>query len=267
MPLMMLIDAAVVMRRLQSTGWSLADSKTLYGLISGYCDPLVNLPVVFIDAICISLIPAVTTAFTLKIKADLDGNIRTGLKTMMIISFPCAVGLTVLAKPILAVGIITLAIMRTLSASLQGIGKMTLPVINLFLGAVAKIAITFILVGLPLLNIKGAAIGSVCAYLTAGVLNYLGLRRHADVDIDFGSVFIRPFLASAIMGVSAVAVYKVIYLVHPSNLMATGIAIISAVIVYFVMVFITKAITKEELALIPKGELIYNLAVKMHLTK
>ena len=69
------------------------------------------------------------------------------------------------------------------------------------------------------------------------------------------------------MGVSAVAVYKVIYLVHPSNLMATGIAIISAVIVYFVMVFITKAITKEELALIPKGELIYNLAVKMHLTK
>ena len=69
------------------------------------------------------------------------------------------------------------------------------------------------------------------------------------------------------MGVSAVAVYKVICLVHPSNLMATGIAIISAVIVYFVMVFITKAITKEELALIPKGELIYNLAVKMHLTK
>ncbi len=288
MPLMMTIDAAVVMRRLQATGWDLASSKTLYGLISGYCDPLVNLPVVFIDAICISLIPAVTTAFTLKIKSDLDGNIRTGLKTMMIIAFPCAVGLTVLARPILlllyprkpeeammavhtlqilAVGIITLAIMRTLSASLQGIGKMALPVFNLFLGAVAKIIITYVLVGIHDLNINGAAIGSVCAYLTAAVLNYLGLRRHADVNLDLGSVFVRPFAASAIMGVAAVVIYKVIFLIHPSNLIATGLSIMAAVAVYFVMVFVTRAVTKEELALVPKGELIYRIAVKMHLAK
>ena len=288
MPLMMTIDAAVVMRRLQATGWDLASSKTLYGLISGYCDPLVNLPVVFIDAICISLIPAVTTAFTLKIKSDLDGNIRTGLKTMMIIAFPCAVGLTVLAKPILlllyprkpdeammavhtlqilAVGIITLAIMRTLSASLQGIGKMALPVFNLFIGAVAKIIITFVLVGIPALNINGAAIGSVCAYLTAAVLNYLGLRRHADVNLDLGSVFVRPFAASAIMGVAAIVIYKVIFLIHPSNLIATGLSIMAAVVVYFVMVFVTGAVTKEELSLVPKGELIYRIAVKMHLAK
>ena len=288
MPLMMTIDAAVVMRRLQATGWDLATSKTLYGLISGYCDPLVNLPVVFIDAICISLIPAVTTAFTLHIKSDLDGNIKTGLKTMMIIAFPCAVGLIVLARPILlmlyykkpdealmavptlqvmAVGIITLAIMRTLSSSLQGIGKMTLPVINLFIGAVVKIAITFVLVGIPSLNINGAAFGTVCAYLTAAILNYLGLRRHADVDLDFKTIFVRPFLAAAIMGVSAIAVFKVMYLIHPSNVMSTGIAILAAVVVYFVMVFLTKAVTKEELALVPKGDKIYALAVRMRLAK
>ena len=288
MPLMMTIDAAVVMRRLQATGWDLATSKTLYGLISGYCDPLANLPVVFIDAICISLLPAVTTAFTLKIKSDLDGNIKTGLKTMMIIAFPCAVGLIVLAKPILlllyprqpeeaviaihtlqilSVGIVTLAIMRTLSASLQGIGKISLPVINLFIGAVTKTVITFILVGIPALNINGAAIGTVCAYLTAAVLNFLGLRRHADVNLDFMSVFARPFLASAIMGASAIGVYKLIYAIHPGNLTATAIAILVAVGVYFVMVFLTGAVTREEMALVPKGETIYNFAVRLHLAK
>lgn len=288
MPLMMTIDAAVVMRRLQATGWDLATSKTLYGLISGYCDPLANLPVVFIDAICISLLPAVTTAFTLKIKSDLDGNIKTGLKTMMIIAFPCAIGLIVLAKPILlllyprqpeeaamaihtlqilSMGIITLAIMRTLSASLQGIGKISLPVLNLFIGAVTKTVITFILVGIPALNINGAAIGTVCAYLTAAVLNYLGLRKYADVDLDFKSVFIRPFLASAIMGASAIGVYKLIYAIHPGNLTATAIAILVAVAVYFVMVFLTGAVTREEMALVPKGEAIYNFAVRLHLAK
>ena len=288
MPLMMIIDAAVVMRRLQATGWTLAMSKTLYGLISGYCDPLVNLPVVFIDAITISLIPAVTTAFTLKRKADLDGNIKTGLKTMMIIAYPCAIGLIVLAGPILnllyptkpdeaalaihtlqilAVSICTLAIMRTLSSSLQGIGKMTLPVVNLFIGAVVKIIVTYVLVGIPSLNINGAAIGSVLAYLTAGLLNYRGLRKYADVDLDMKSIFIKPLYASLIMGVCAIGTYKLMYMIHPGNMTATGMAIIVAVIVYFVMVFLTGAITREELSLVPKGELIYRIAVKMHLAK
>lgn len=288
MPLMMIIDAAVVMRRLQATGWSLDMSKTLYGLISGYCDPLVNLPVVFIDAITISLIPAVTTAFTLKRKADLDGNIKTGLKTMMVIAYPCAIGLAVLAGPILhllyptkpdeadlaihtlqvlAVSIVTLAIMRTLSSSLQGIGKMTLPVVNLFIGAVVKIIVTYVLVGIPALNINGAALGSVLAYLTAGLLNYRGLRKYADVDLDLKSIFIRPLYAALIMGVSAIGTYKLVYAAHPGNTTATGLAIIVAVIVYFVMVFLTKAVTREELALVPKGELIYRIAVRMHLAK
>ena len=82
---------------------------------------------------------------------------------VILLVIPCMTGLAIYAKSIiqilsgdsylpavrslqiLAVGIITLAIMRTLSASLQGIGKMALPVFNLFLGAVAKIIITYVL--------------------------------------------------------------------------------------------------------------------------
>lgn len=288
MPLMMLIDGAVVMRRLQATGWSFEMSKTLYGLISGYCDPLVNLPVVFVDAITISLIPAVTRAFTLKLKSDLDHNIKTGLKTMMVIAYPCAIGLMVLARPILymlfprkldeadlavqtlqilAFSIITLAIMRTLSSSLQGIGKMVLPVVNLFIGAVVKIIVTYILVGIPALNINGAAIGSVLAYLTAGLLNYRGLRKYADVDLDLRSIFIRPLYASVIMGLSAIAVYKLVYLIIARNIIATGLAIVAAVVVYFIMIFVTKAVTRDELELIPKGDMIYRFAEKLRLTR
>ena len=286
MPLMMTIDAAVVMRRLQATGWDLATSKTLYGLISGYCDPLVNLPVVFIDAICIGMIPAVTTAFTLKNKADLDENVRTGLKSMMIIALPCTIGLISLARPILlllyykkpdeaimavpmmqilSVGIITLAVMRTLSSSLQGIGKVNLPVINLFIGAVTKIVVTYILVGIPAINVNGAAVGTVAAYFTAAILNYRGMRKHVDLEIDFAGVFARPFLASGIMGVSAIAIYHLFFALTDSNRLSTLFAIMCAVVVYFVMVFLTKAVTREELAMVPKGDLIYRIAMKLHL--
>ena len=288
MPIMINIDAAIIVRRLVATGWDHQTAKNLYGLISGYVDPIIGLPNVFVDAICISMMPAVTTAFTLKHKEELDAHIRTGLKTMMVIAYPCAVGLIVLAKPILrmlylkkieeadmavpllqilAVSIVTLAVMRILAASLQGVGKMNLPVINLFIGAVVKVILTFILVGIPALNVNGAGISSVCAYLTAGILNYKALRKYADVRLDIAGVFVKPLVASLIMGAGAYAVYKLVFLATSGNAISTLFAIIIAVIIYFVAVFKTGAISREEVSLIPKGDTLYRIAEKCKITR
>lgn len=284
LPLMMIIDAMVIMRRLQATGWTLAESKVLYGLISGYCDSLVNLPVVFIDAITISLIPAVTTAFVLKNKADLNKNVKTGLKAMMLIAYPTAIGLIVLGRPILymlypnkieeaemavltlqilSVSIITLSVMRTLSSCLQGVGKMTLPVINLGIGALVKIIVTYVLVGIPSFNINGAAIGSTLAYLVAGLLNYKGLRRYADVNLDLKSIFIKPFVVAAVMGISAVGVHKIFLIISSRNLISTLAAILIAIVVYFILIFKSRVVTKDEIEIIPKGDLIFRIAERL----
>ena len=288
MPIMFNIDAGIIVRRLLATGWDSEMAEKLYGLMGGYCDPIINLPNIFIDAICISLMPAVTTAFTLKIKKDLDDHIKTGLKTMMIITYPCAIGLIVLAKPILtmlyykqydeavmavpalqilAVSIITLAIMRTFSTSLQGIGKMMLPVWNLLIGAVVKAIVSYILLGIPAININGAAFGSVMAYVTAGILNYRALKKYTDVSLDVKSIFFKPLGAALIMGAAAIIAYKVIFMITSSNSVSTLISIMFAAAVYFVAAFRTGAVTKEEIELIPKGDLLYRLAVKLRVAK
>ncbi|MBR1985997.1 MAG: polysaccharide biosynthesis protein [Mogibacterium sp.] len=288
MPIMFNIDAGIIVRRLLATGWDSEMAEKLYGLMGGYCDPIINLPNIFIDAICISLMPAVTTAFTLKIKKDLDDHIKTGLKTMMIITYPCAIGLIVLAKPILtmlyykqydeavmavpalqilAVSIITLAIMRTFSTSLQGIGKMMLPVWNLLIGAVVKAIVSYILLGIPAININGAAFGSVMAYVTAGILNYRALKKYTDVSLDVKSIFLKPLGAALIMGAAAIIAYKVIFMITSSNSVSTLISIMFAAAVYFVAAFRTGAVTKEEIELIPKGDLLYRLAVKLRVAK
>ena len=288
MPIMFNIDAGIIVRRLLATGWDSEMAEKLYGLMGGYCDPIINLPNIFIDAICISLMPAVTTAFTLKIKKDLDDHIKTGLKTMMIITYPCAIGLIVLAKPILtmlyykqydeavmavpalqilAVSIITLAIMRTFSTSLQGIGKMMLPVWNLLIGAVVKAVVSSILLGIPAININGAAFGSVMAYVTAGILNYRALKKYTDVSLDVKSIFFKPLGAALIMGAAAIIAYKIVFMVTSSNSISTLISIMFAAAVYFVAAFRTGAVTKEEIELIPKGDLLYRIAVKLKVAK
>ena len=286
MPFMMILDSAIVMNRLQATGWTLAMSKVKYGLISGYCDPLVAFPGVFIDAISISMIPAVTAAFTLKKQEELNHNIQTGIKTMMVVAYPCAIGLAVLAKPILtllyptnpsevdmavpllqimSVGVVTLSTMRTFSSALQGIGKMVLPVVNLFIGAFAKIIISYILVGIPAINVNGAAIGSVLAYLIAGILNYIGLKKYANVKLDMGGTFIKPLISGAVMGVITVLVFKGAYSVIESNSISCLLSILVAVIAYFVLIFITKTVSKEEAYMLPKGDMIVKVASKLHL--
>lgn len=288
MPIMFNIDAAIIPRRLLESGFDRVMTDKLYGLMGGFCDPIINLPNIFIDAICISLMPAVTTAFTLRNKKDLDDHIKTGLKTMMIITYPCAIGLIVLAKPILtmlfykkydeavmavpalqilAVSIITLAIMRTFSTSLQGIGRMMLPVWNLFIGAGVKAVVSYILLGIPSVNINGAALGSVIAYVTAGLLNYRALKKYADVSLDVKSIFIRPLFAALIMGAAAIVSYKLFFMVTSSNSISTLIAIMIAAAVYFVTAFVTGAVTKEEIELIPKGDLLYRIAVKLKVAK
>ena len=282
------IDAGMIPIRLLATGWDRVMADKLYGLMGGFCDPIINLPNIFIDAICISLMPAVTTAFTLRNKKDLDDNIKTGLKTMMIITYPCAIGLIVLAKPILtmlyykkydeavmavpalqilAVSIITLAIMRTFSTSLQGIGKMMLPVWNLLIGAGVKAVVSYILLGIPSVNINGAAFGSVLAYVTAGILNYRALKKYADVSLDVKSIFIRPLIAALIMGAAAIVSYRLLFMITSSNSISTLISIIIAAAVYFVTAFLTGAVTKDEIELIPKGDLIYRLAVRLKVAK
>ena len=287
MPLMMIIDSAIVMNRMQATGWTVQMSKTMYGLISGFCDPLVNMPIVFVDAMAISLLPAVTRAFALKRQEELENNIRTGMKTMMVIAFPCAVGLIVLAKPILyllypmrlkeadmavsiliilSVGVVTLSFMRTLSSALQGIGKVNLPVIHLFIGALCKSVITFILVGIPAIHVNGAAFGSTLAYFVAGILNYASLKKYTNVSFDVKNVFVKPCVSSLVMGAVTFATYYLSSKVLDSNTVCVMISMIVAVIVYFVVIFKTDTLTREEALLLPAGNKIVMVSDKLHLT-
>ncbi len=114
-------------------------------------------------------------------------------------AFPCAFGIFALAEPILlllypaqkasaiaavptlmimAISVIFLAITQTSVGVLQSIGKQMVPVVHLGLGCVGKVIITYILVGVHSVNIKGAAIGTMLAYFVALVLNNISVKKY-----------------------------------------------------------------------------------------
>ncbi|MGF6374972.1 stage V sporulation protein B [Clostridiales Family XIII bacterium PM5-7] len=273
MPMMTLIDTSIIMNRLQATGWTFAEAKSQYGLLSGFCSPLIAFPQIFTQAVAVSLVPAIAAKFKVNDKQGVQDNIKLGYRTTMIMAFPCALGIFALAEPILwllyssqkasasdavptlmimAVSVIFLAVTQTSVGVLQSIGKQMVPVKHLAIGCVGKVIVTYILVGIPELNIMGAAIGTMVAYFVALVLNNRTVKKLTGTTFDYGLTYIRPGMASVIMGICAFASYKLISGAL-GNSLATLISIGVGGIIYVVLIFAMKAITLDEVATMPGG--------------
>ena len=196
------------------------------------------------------------------------------MRISMIIGMPCAAGMMALAEPILlllfsseaasaisaaptlmimCVSIPLMALLQTTNGILQGINRQALPMKNLAIGAIAKVALTYVLVAIPSFNIKGAAVGSVFVYGIALLLNLRDVKRYTKVKTDFMLVYVKPSVAAVIMGVCAFASYKILFGLLSSNSIATLGAVAVGVVVYGVLILLTKAITKEEIGRLPKG--------------
>lgn len=274
LPLVNFADSAIVTRRLLDGGFTDVEARELWGQLSGYCNTMVGLPQVLTQAVAVAMVPAIAAAYKLRNRAEIDENINLGMRISMIIGMPCAAGMIALAEPILlllfsseaasaisaaptlmvmCLGVPLMALLQTTNGILQGVNRQVLPMKNLAIGAVAKIILTYVLVAIPSLNIKGAAIGSVFVYGIALILNLRDMKRYTKVRVDFMLTYIKPTAASVIMGVCAFASYKILFGALGSNSLATLGAVVVGVIVYAVLILATKAITKEEMGRLPKG--------------
>lgn len=286
LPLMNFIDAAIVNRRLIFTGWDMNTAHDLYGQITSMADPIVGFPQVLMQAIIVSIVPMVAAAKRLNNDDEVRGTIKLGLRMTTIIGLPCAFGLFALAQQallllyplqkesaisatpclrVLALGFIFLALTTTLTGVLQGLGKQNWPVINLAIGIAVKLGLTWILVGIKSLNIVGAAIGTLCAYLIAATLDYRCVKRFTGVRVPVRQTVVKPLIASIIMAVAAKLVYIGCFAVLGSNSLSTLIAILLGACVYGILIIKTHTIERYELMGISIGRKIVSLCDKLNL--
>lgn len=282
-PIMNTIDAALVFRRLQDIGYTPKVANDLYGQLTGMAQTLVNLPQVFSIAISMSLVPAISTASARKARAELGELISSGIRMTLLIGLPAALGMFVLSKPIIALlyfnndpdviastgdiltylslGVVFLTLVQALTAIIQGLGKPLIPVRNLFFGALTKICLTYILTGIPEINIKGAAISTVTAYAVAASLDFYYVIRLADADINLKKILFKPLLSA--LGMAAIV--KIGYMALSANIpdkLATVVAVVLGMLVYGVLLIVTGTITQEDLAIMSKNRRFSKLLAK-----
>ena len=124
--------------------------------------------------------------------------------------------------------------------------------INLAIGAGIKVIITYVLTGIPSVNVKGAAAGTAAAYITAALLNYRAVRKYTGSRPNFSLTFGRPMLSAAIMGAIVWAIYSGLSLLT-GNTVATMVSVFCGVVVYGFCILRFNGITPDKIKMLPKG--------------
>jgi stage V sporulation protein B len=235
----------------------------------------------------VSAIPVLTEAWTLKQKGTIKRSIESVLRVTMLLALPAGIGMAALAEPIIRLLYNSQEVLAGLSVSaptmvafglsafliassqpttsmLQGIGRSDIPLYSTTIGAVLKIAINFVLIAIPEINIFGAVIGSIVCYSVIVLINYVSLIAITKVKVNLLQIFFKPLFCALLCGGAAWASYGLLSrVIHPK--LSTLIAVAVAMIVYVVALLYTRAITKHEVHMMPMGKKISPLLEKYKL--
>ncbi len=254
----------------------------------GYALTFLMLVTAITQAFGQSAMPSLTAAWTVKDKQQIRSNINTILKVTLLVTLPAGIGLTVLAEPLLTLlygvrvevtiaakvlqvmGIsgIFIATSTPICSMLQAIGRVDMPLKLYTVGMLVKIVLNYILVGIPVINIQGAAVGSLVGYMIVCLIGIYIIAKDTGVVPDFNTILLKPLLAAVCCGVAA---FGTDYLFN-NYIMGNGRftvipAVIVAVIVYVAALLLFKGITNEDLQEMPGGNKIAKILAKYRLLR
>lgn len=279
-PLSSVVDSALIIRILLKLGYAKETAQTAFSLMRTNVATLTNMPGVLTMALAMSLVPAISAFSAKRDHAGVQDTARLGLKLALIIGLPCAVGLFVLASPILAmlypnltegeltlavdlmhtssIGVIFLSLVQSMTGVIQGMGKPNVPVFNLFIGFVLKVASLLALMNIPQINIQGAAVSTVVCYAFAGIADTIYVIRRAKLRLGLVDVLLKPVLSSGVMGFVVFMIYSFMQEME-HQVLPTLAAVAVGVFAYGVMAIYFRFFSREELAYIPGGQRIRKL--------
>ena len=214
-----------------------------------------------------------TNAYAGKNKEALQSGVTAVLRLTCLFCIPAGLGLSVLSYPIstlvfgvrpsmeitarvlslLGVSAIFAALSTPINSMLQAVGRVDLPVKLLVVGLSIKAALNYILSGIPQINLLGAAIGTLCCYVFLTVAGLILLLRVTKVRLSLFSILVKPFFASLLCCAAAYVGQNALRNLLPA-VVSTGCALVIAVGIYLISLWLLCAIHKSDLIFLRKGK-------------
>jgi len=275
-----MLETKIYMGQLLGLGYTQLEADSMKGIYN-MSQTIYNMPCAFITPITISIIPAITAHLTLLDHKAAKATEESAARVTGLICMPCAFGLATLAGPVtallggytgadltLSTSLMTImgfnimfnAVVLLTNAMMQAHGHAVVPVVNMFVAGIMRLAVVYILTGNPNIGIIGTPIGAMLCFLCIAVLNVISMHRVMENPPAIVKNLIKPFAAAAIMGIFVrAALYLLQSLGITSRLILCGLPVAVGVVVYVIAAVLFKAITREDCLLLPKGAKIAKL--------
>lgn len=288
-----IIDQGIFKHVALLQGYSQNDIEVWWGVYTGKYKTLINVPISIASAMAASFVPTLTRSFSQNDMNSVRGQINLSTRFVMVVAFPCAVGLAVLGKPVFdllffgtsktngmasimmyigAIAVVFYAMSTLSNGLLQGIDRMRVPVTNAAIALVIHVIFLIILMLLFRLNIYAVVLANTFFALLMCFLNSHAVHKYSGYKQEWTKTFIIPAICSVIMGGVSYVIYKGIDVLclnfageRISNAVAFIVAMLAAVIIYAVLLLLFKGLTEDEIKKFPKGTTIIKMAKKIHL--
>lgn len=266
MALLNLVDSVTIPFQLRGVGFVDLEVADQYGIYSRGLT-LVQIAVVFASALILPLIPYISAALANNERERTKSIIEKALKFTHLTSWPAAVGLLALTLPInlalfkdlegsLEIAIIlfsslftSLAVLTT--GILQGMNRSNGAAIIVVICALLKVVLNIILVGAY--GLLGAALSTLITYIILSGLNYWLIYKTVAFKLLSRETVVYVFASLVMGGVIALPLLftDVGTWTRLQGFVYTGVMISVGTIIYCLLVFVLKGLSKEELATIP----------------
>ena len=280
------VDLFMILRRLQSIGYSEAAANAIYGSYTTLAISMFNLPASFVTPIALALVPVLISAVSSGDKYKEITTLNSSLRLSGLITIPASLGLSMFSRPILelvfkgetsaintaapllsvlGLSVFFSCMMTVTNAVLQGYGKERLPLISMSVGAMVKIVLSYVLIGIPKINVYGAAISTFLCSFVVTALNFSYIKKCA-AEVDRPIKLFGGALAAAVISVSAGGgSYLVLckYIGCSSSITIASVGITA--LLFFILALKLDAVKESDISLIPSGEKIYMILKKTKL--
>ncbi len=271
-------------RMVAEEGWSGAtllqkQANTLYGAYTGQAQTMFNLPLTIVVGLSMSIVPAISTALAEKNRNEAQTMTQSVLRITMLFALPCAVGFFVLSSPILrllysdanagvllqklAFAVPFVALVSVSNSVLQSYGKVYYPVINMLVGGVVKVLMNYFLI--PVWGIDAAPIATASCYGIIALLNICCITFILKVRINILDLVVKPLCATLVMGAVVAVFYNALSCVMPGSKLVTIAAIGVGAVIYLISVLLIRAVKRDDVLNMPKGEKLAALMTRFKL--
>lgn len=257
---------------------------TIHTCIWGYYSAALTLTSIVVSvtqAFGTSAMPNVTNAYTKGNKEVLKESMETVLRLTTIVSFPCGIGMAVLAEPILrlvfftnpnismfgsdslqvlGIAVLFMGLLTPICSMLQGIGKVKHTMYVYIVGMTLKVIVSYLFARNVHINIVGTAIGTLVCYFLMCAVSMFMLLKDTKIRFNFLAVFLKPLASSVVCGLCA---YVCSYVFHLNVI----ISIVISAIIYALVLLLLHTFSRNEILMLPKGKNIVIILEKLHLIR